>query len=128
MISNYAMNVLDMEPDTTKVCEFDDMWDETQEMQDYAIIACQLGLMWLTWDGITPAISFNPNTSLDKAQFATVLSRMMYGAEHDNNQEDFWAWHVQAMQDTGIITVTTDLFDPLRRAYAMIMLMRTTME
>jgi len=25
MISNYAMNVLDMEPDTTKVCEFDDM-------------------------------------------------------------------------------------------------------
>jgi hypothetical protein len=28
---------------------------------------------------------------LDKAQFATVLSRMMYGAEHDNNQEDFWA-------------------------------------
>jgi len=25
MMSNYAMNVLDKEPDTEKVCEFDDM-------------------------------------------------------------------------------------------------------
>lgn len=47
MMSNYAMNVLDMEPDTDKVCEFDDMADESAEMQGYAITACQLGLMGL---------------------------------------------------------------------------------
>lgn len=49
----------------------------------------------------------------------------MYGPANDNQQEDYRTDHVAAMQQDGIITVTTDLFDPLRRAFAMIMLMRS---
>jgi uncharacterized protein YbaP (TraB family) len=45
MMSDYAINFLDMQSDTNKVCNFDDIADEIQEMQDYAITACQLGLM-----------------------------------------------------------------------------------
>jgi len=125
MMSNYAMNVLDKEPDTEKVCEFDDMWDESNEMKYYAIIACQLWLMWLEADGVTVARSFNPNGVLDKAQFSTVLSRLLYGKVNDWNTECRYCNHVDALFDEWIITVTSDLFDPLRRAFAMIMLMRT---
>jgi hypothetical protein len=125
MMSNYAMNVLDRQPDTKKKCLFDDIDSQSEEIQQYIIIACQLGLMGLESDGITPATSFNPTIPLNKAQLATILSRMMYGPMHDNNEEGFWVGHVQAMQEVGIITITTDLFDPLKRAYALLMLMRT---
>ncbi len=125
MMSNYAMNVLDREPDTKKKCLLEDTDRQSEEIQQYMITACQLGLMGLESDGITPATSFNPTTALNKAQLATVLSRMMYGPMHDNNEEGFWVGHVAALQEAGIITITTDLFDPLKRAYAMIMLMRT---
>jgi hypothetical protein len=45
MISQYATNVLKMKPNTSKKCVFNDMKNEEKEMQDFAIKACQLGLM-----------------------------------------------------------------------------------
>ena len=82
--------------------------------------------MGLETNGITPAQSFNPSNSVDKAQFSTILSRLLYG-EVNNNTETLErrANHAQALVDGGIVTVTTDLFDPLIRAHAMIMLMRS---
>lgn len=84
-ISNYAMNVLGKTRDTTKVCEFSDMEGESREMKVYAVLACQLGIMGLEADGKTPDIVFNPNSNIDKAMFATMLSRLLYGSEYDNN-------------------------------------------
>lgn len=125
MISNYAMNVLKQEPNTDKVCTFNDMDEQPLEMQTYAQIACQLGLMGLETDGVTPSTSFNPTDYLDKAQFATILSRLLYGEQYNGNTTCWYCDHVAALQDAGVITVITDLFDPLKRAFAMIMLMRT---
>lgn len=75
-----------------------------------------MGLMGLKGDG-TPAATFNPNELLDKAQLATILSRMIYGTTYNTDANDplWYAKHVQAIKDVGIITVTTDLTDPLRR-------------
>ena len=84
-ISNYAMNVLGKTRDTTKVCEFTDMEGESLEMRTYAILACQLGIMGLEADGKTPDTVFNPNSYIDKAMFATMLSRLLYGSTYDNN-------------------------------------------
>jgi hypothetical protein len=89
MMTNYAMNVLNKTPDTNKACIFDDMQDQTEELQNYAILACQLGLMGLASDGVTPASSFNPDRTIDKAQFTTILSRLLYGPQYDNKQEEF---------------------------------------
>lgn len=125
MMSNYAINVLGKQADNSKVCDFSDMADQSQEMQMYAETACKLGLMGLETDGVTPADVFNPDEYLDKAQFATILSRLLYGEEHNGNTTCWYCDHVAALQDANVITVTTDLFDPLRRAFAMIMLMRT---
>ena len=125
MMSNYAINVLGKSPDTSKNCDFTDVSNESQEMQLYMETACQLGIMGLEFDGVTPASEFNPSDYLDKAQFATILSRLLYGRAHDGNDACRYCDHVAALQDANVITVTTDLFDPLRRAFAMIMLMRT---
>lgn len=125
MMSNYAIDVLGKKPDTTKVCNFSDMGTQSSEMQLYAKAACQLGIMGLETDGLTPSQEFNPNASVDKAQFATILDRLINGRAHDGNTTCRYCDHVQALQDAGIIKVVSDLFEPLKRAFAMIMLMRT---
>ncbi len=125
MMANYAINVLGKTPDNSKACDFSDMTDQSNEMKLYAETACKLGLMGLETDGVTPATEFNPNDYLDKAQFATILSRLLYNEANNGNTECRYCDHVAALQDAGVITVTTDLFDPLKRAFAMIMLMRT---
>ena len=125
MMSNYAINVLGKTPNTSKVCVFSDMTGQSLELQAYAVTACQLGLMGLMVDGINPDVVFNPDTLMNKAMFATILSRLMYGNIHDGNDACWYCDHVDAMVEEGIITVTTDLLDPFRRGYAMIMLMRT---
>lgn len=45
MLSAWATEVLGLTPDTTKTCEFTDVENQTQEMKDYIVEACQLGLM-----------------------------------------------------------------------------------
>jgi len=52
MISNYAVNVMGMTPDTTLQCEFNDMVGEDAEMQMYVKMACQLGLMGYKGNGM----------------------------------------------------------------------------
>lgn len=47
MVSQFAINVLGKKPDHLRVCEFNDMGNETPEMKYYAKLACKLGIMWL---------------------------------------------------------------------------------
>lgn len=72
----------------------------------------------------TPKDLFEPNEIVNKAQLATILSRMLYGETHNTTDECRYCDHVTALQEVGIITVVTDLLDPLRRGRAMLMLMR----
>jgi len=93
------------------------------ETQQYAVKACQLGLMGLKGDG-TVASTFNANDTITKAQFATILSRLVYGNTNNSTDACRYCKHVDALKAHGIIKVTTDLLDPLQRSVAMIMLMR----
>jgi S-layer homology domain len=78
MISNYAINVMGMEPDTSKTCNFNDIAGEDAEMKGYIKTACQLGLMGYKGDAVTKADAFNPNLPVTRAMFATLFARMMY--------------------------------------------------
>ncbi|MBU0626851.1 S-layer homology domain-containing protein [Patescibacteria group bacterium] len=40
-------------------------------------LACQLGIMGINTDG-TPNTHFNPNDTVDRAQFGTTLSRVIW--------------------------------------------------
>jgi len=75
-------------------------------------------------DGVgVPAQTFSPNGVLDKAQLATMISRLLYGSAN-NDTACRYCKHVEALRTEGIITVTSDLTIPLRRGWAMLMLMR----
>ncbi len=76
MVAIYAQNVLGKQANTNIICEFDDMNNEPKETVNYTRTVCQLGLMGLEYDG-TPAQNFMPNEFVDKAQFATIFSRLL---------------------------------------------------
>lgn len=45
MMVNFAINILHKAPDTNRRCNFRDMRTEDVESQQYAVLACQLGIM-----------------------------------------------------------------------------------
>ena len=71
MISNYAVNILWKMPDTTIPCYFIDS-NINPDLVQYVTESCQLWLMW-QW-----VISFRPKDFVTRADFWTVLSRLLY--------------------------------------------------
>ena len=78
MITQFAVKILNMKPDTALTCSFPDIQNETAEMRFYIKIACQLGLMGFKSDGKSLKEKFNPNNIVTRNQFGTVLSRVLY--------------------------------------------------
>lgn len=123
MVTNFATKVMNKQPDTSLNCSFADMQNESSEMKNYATLVCQLWLMGMKSDGKTPATNFNPNQYLNKAQVATIISRIVY-TNLPVNEDCWYCSHVDTLQKAWVITNKDDLFTPLKRAYAMIMFMR----
>ena len=72
MVVNYAINVLwkELPEKVPSECRWDDWrgeW-ESQEIKDYAVKACSLGLMWLDMN------KFQPRLNVTRAQFGTIIS------------------------------------------------------
>ena len=95
MLVNYADKILEKPIDTWMNCSFTDMAKQSEEMQYYAKVACELWLMGLSSDG-TPATKFNPTDEVTRAQFGTVLSRALYGTL--NNEQKWTQWYAQHLQ------------------------------
>ena len=72
-------------------------------MQMYAVLACQMNIMGVAGDGVTPLQSFNPNGGVTRAQSATVLSRVLWGSKHDG-YDPWYAGHLSALEKGGYIT------------------------
>ena len=122
MMVNFAVRVLSRLPDTNKVCPFNDIANESTELQGYMRLACQLGIMGIEADG-TPMIGFDPNGTVTRAQFGTVLSRVLYGDQYNTPGDLYYTNHLTALQLHGIITNIDPTLQELR-GYVMIMLMR----
>lgn len=118
MMVNYAKEVLGKAPDTSKACTFTDVANQSEELQGYIKESCQLGLMGV---GIN---AFNPNGVVTRAQFGTVLSRAMYGDTYNVDTNPYYAEHLAALKDAGIMT-KIDTPDQLEvRGYVMLMMQR----
>jgi hypothetical protein len=102
MISQFAINVLWKNPDATKKCNFVDMKNQTAEMQRYAKTACQLGIMWLKSNG-TPDIVFSPDGILTRAQFGTMLSRLLWWSAYNGQAGQWYTAHLKALKESGIM-------------------------
>ncbi len=117
MMSNYATEVLNLIPNTGKVCDFDDISGQTEELKWFIIKSCQLGLMWV---GVT---SFDANGEVTRAQFGTVLSRAMYGEVH-NGWEPYYVKHLNALKTDWIMKNISQASAPEIRWYVMLMMQR----
>ena len=125
MLVNYAVKIMNQKPDLTRQCVFSDMQNSSVEMQWYSRLACQLGLMWLKKDG-TPDTKFTPDGIVTRAQFGTVLSRLLYGNTYNNQPWLRYAAHLNALKTANIMTkISIPTMDELR-GYVMIMLMRVS--
>jgi len=117
MVTNYAINVLGKKIDTKKLCAFEDLWHETSEMRVYIKTACQLGLMGQNTD------EFYPNGAVNRAQFSTILSRLLYGSLYEW-WNPYYTKHIDALQNSKIIkNIDPNLKEV--RWYVMLMLMRS---
>lgn len=123
MMSNFAIHVLDKVPNTWFVCNFFDIWEETSEMQFYAKLACQLGLMWRSNGTIQS--NFSPNDEVTRAQFGTVLSRALRWDTYNNDGADYFTEHLNALNKIAIMKNINDPFSLEIRWYVMLMMMRT---
>jgi len=126
MISNFALNVLGHQVNTGINCEFTDISQESEEMQFFAKTSCQLWLMWLYSDG-TPNTKFDPKDIVTRAQFGTVLSRLLRWNENNLilwENISRYSKHLQALQSAGIMNKINTHYNPELRWWVMLMLMR----
>lgn len=127
MIGEFSIKVLWNKPDKNKVCNFNDMWNETKEMQYYAKLSCQLYLMWLRPDWVTPMEYFDPNEPVTRAQFGTVLSRLLWQTQYVSRlNEPYYLRHLEALKINNIMTQIYGQWPNTNelRWYVMLMMMR----
>jgi len=117
MMSKYAMEVLNLVPNTGKLCTFDDISWQTEEMKGFILQSCQL---WLMGVEVT---SFNPTWEVTRAQFGTVLSRAMYG-EVNNGWEPYYVKHLTALQASWVMKDISKPNNLEIRWYVMLMMQR----
>ena len=120
MISNYAINVLNKKPDTTKKCEFTDISDKLNKQYDsWVTKACQL---WLMWQWIT---KFRPYDNVTRAEFGTILSRLLWWDEY-NWWNPYYKKHLNQLNIRWIMTSIKNAENLMElRGNVMVMLKRS---
>ena len=119
MLSYYAINVLWLKPDETRVNKFNDVSDQMDAEYNNAVtLAYQLWIMWINM----PKNKFRPNDLVTRAEFATALSRMLYKIA--DWKDKYYSTHLAKLMEEKIITNDNPNLQELR-GYVMIMLMRS---
>ena len=118
MLSQYAINVLWIQPDTSRNCTFRDVSSQLDYKYDnWVTKACQLWIMWVN----TPNNNFYPNWYVSRAEFATALSRLLYNTE--DGVDKYYTTHINKLRKEWILTNTTPTLKE-KRWFVMLMLMR----
>lgn len=115
MMTNFATEILGKKIDETKTCLFTDIKNEDSEAQGYITKVCQLGIMWYQGDGKTQQQLFQPNEILTRAQFGTIISRLLRGNTNNTTATDTAQWythHLDALLKAGFISnIDPDLIE-----------------
>lgn len=120
MLSNYAINVLWKKPANINVPNFYDVPKKLNDNYDNAIsLAYQL---WIMGQGIKNN-KFRPTDEVTRAEFATALSRMLYGTEDGTWKTKYYEPHITKLYEEWIINKKDPKIKE-KRWYVMVMLMR----
>lgn len=74
------------------------LWD----LAWYIQLAYQYQIMGINADW-TPIEDFNPNKNVTRSEFATVLSRIMFGDKYNQNWENYYEKHIEALEKANIL-------------------------
>ena len=103
MMSVYAMKEYHLKPLITGAVNYKDVNTDLGDLADYIQIAYQLQIMGINADG-TPIEAFEPHKLVSRAEFATVLSRVIWGNKHNISGDYRYSAHLQALKKYKIIT------------------------
>lgn len=126
MISQFAIKVIWLYPNFSKTeCDrYRDIWKESEELQFYMKLSCRLWLMWLHTDWITVKANFDPNDYVDRAQFGTIMSRLIFWGKYNWNRDNRYIDHLQALKKYKIMKYIDNPAMKELRSYVMIMMQR----
>ena len=125
MIGNFAINVLKKTVSTGAACVFSDISNLSKSTQNNIIQSCELWLMWYANDGVTVNSTFKPNQAVSRAQFGTILSRLLRGTKY-NGWSPYYLNHLNALKDVWIMTKIATPSQKEIRGSALVMLQRTS--
>jgi hypothetical protein len=132
MVSMFAIQIMWLKPDEDKIeCNnFDDIDSLSTDLNYLVKLSCKLDIMWLHSDWETPKDSFDPYDYVDRAQFGTILSRMIYKDENNikSGEENIYNWyekHLNALKDDGVMTKIENPNMLEKRSWVILMLHRT---
>ena len=92
------------------------LWD----LAWYIELAYQYQIMWINADW-TPIEDFNPNKTVTRAEFATVLSRVLYGNTYNQSGTNYYEKHIEALEKADILSNTNlDLVEARWRIMTML--------
>ena len=80
---------------------------ESDEIRDYATKACAFGVMWINMENN----EFLPNNIVTRAEFWTVMSRVLWWDKYDVIDTDskmYYEDHLQALKRDDILTQIND--------------------
>ena len=127
MVVNYVTNVLwrEIPSDISAEClSWTDTYRESDEIKDYATKSCALWLMWIKMKNN----GFLPNDYVTRAEFGTVLSRVLWWDKYNKTHTQDSPWysaHLNALKNEGIMKMIDNPKMLEKRWYIMIMLMRS---
>ena len=115
MLNIFATKLMRKEQDPSRDCK----WYSDLNNNDSAIAnkACYLWIMWI-WIS-----KFRPNDSVSRAEFGTVLSRILYWDTYNVTNWKYYEKHLKALKDNGIITNTNPNIKE-KKGYVLLMLKR----
>ena len=103
IMSVYAMKEYHLKPLKAGAVNYKDVNVDLGDLADYIQLAYQLQIMGINADG-TPIEAFEPHKLVSRAEFATVLSRVIWGNKHNISGDDRYSAHLQALKKYEIIT------------------------
>lgn len=132
LMSMFTIQIMGIYPDTKKEScnNYKDIHNLSSEMQFFAKTACQLNLMWLKQNGSTPKENFDPHDKITRAEFWTILSRLIYGDIYnvyswEESQYKRYEKHLQELYADEIMTKIKNPFIQERRSRILLMLYRS---
>lgn len=124
IMSVYAMKEYHLKPLRAAAVNYKDVNTDLGDLADYIQLAYQLQIMGINADG-TPIQAFEPHKLVSRAEFATVLSRVIWGNKHNISGDDRYSAHLQALKKYRVITSDVPANWWELRGRALLMLHRT---